>query len=355
MLEIDGSYGEGGGQVLRTSLSLAAVLGRELQLVDIRANRAKPGLAAQHLACVRAAAETCGAQVRGRKLGATELTFRPGEIAGGSFRWNVGTAGSVCLVAQTVVAPLLFARRPSFVQITGGTNVPWSPAFEYLDRVFLPAIRSMGARVRATRLQPGFYPKGGGRIHLEIEPLIRPLQALDWRSRGQLRGLEAVSLVEERLPKHIVNRQLAGAQAELGSAGLRVTRDRPESLSAGTMLMIAATLERGAGGFTALGEKGKPAERVGAEAGRATASFLASSASVDAHLADQLALYAALALGRTLYVTERATEHLTTNLWVISNFLESELGLDEATGTVSIDGVGLPATGVEEARGGDFL
>jgi len=353
MVEIDGSQGEGGGQVLRTSLSLAAALGRDLHIVNIRANRSKPGLAAQHLACVRAVAQVCGGQVRGAEIGSTELSLLPGSIAGGNFRWEVGTAGSVGLVAQSALPPLLFAPRPSFVQITGGTNVPWSPSVEYVDRVFLPAVGRMGATVRITRLAPGFYPKGGGRIHLEVTPLPECLRSLEWAERGQLRGLEAISLVEARLPRHIINRQVSGARAELGTVGLRVTTDHPQSLSPGTMLMIAAGFERGAAGFTALGERGKPAEQVGAEAGRAAASFLAGSASVDEHLADQLALYAALAQGPTRYVTERVTQHLATNLWVIGQFLETGMRADEPTGMVEIEGTGLPPAIVEGGGGGE--
>jgi len=354
MVHVDGSYGEGGGQVLRTSLALAAVLGRELRITDIRAGRSRPGLAAQHLTCVRAAAEVCRAQVAGDAKGSTELSLLPGNIRGGSYCWDVGTAGSVCLVAQTVLPPLLFAPGPSFVEITGGTNVPWSPSFEYLDRVFLPALRLMGAQVHATRLRPGFYPRGGGAIHLEVLPLMAPLQALDWRERGELRALEAVSLVEARLARHIINRQLAGAQNALGATGMRATRDHPEALSPGTMLMLAARFQRGAAGFTALGERGKPAEKVGAEAGRACAEFLGAEASVDEHLADQLALYAALAQGVTCYRTECVTEHLRTNLWVVGRFLDAAAHADPDTGAVEIDGVGLPPARVEGGGGGDW-
>lgn len=340
MVEIDGSYGEGGGQILRTSVALAAVLGRPVRINNIRAGRPQPGLAAQHLTAVLAAADVCGARVQGAVRGSTELVFEPGGIRAGNYRWEVGTAGSVCLVAQTVLPPLLWAPGPSLVQISGGTNVPWSPSFEYLDRVFLPTLRAMGAQVYATRLRPGFYPKGGGVIHLEVSPMAEPLRALPWRERGELRALEAVSLVEARLPRHIINRQLSGALSALGVSDVRTVREHAEALSPGTMLLVVASFARGAGGFTALGERGKPAERVGAEAGRACAQFLTSSASVDQHLADQLALYAALAQGETCYVTERVTEHLRTNLWAVEQFLAASLRCDEGTGTVVIGGVG---------------
>jgi len=362
MLNIDGSYGEGGGQVLRTSLSLAATLGRNLHLFNIRASRSKPGLAAQHLTCVKAAAEVCGAQVEGAEIGSTELTFRPGAVAGdngqrsrarkpdlrgrcvrgGRYAWKIGTAGSTSLVLQTVLPPLLFAREPSSVQVHGGTNVPWSPAYDYLERVFLPALRQTGANARLARLRLGFYPKGGGCVQADISPLAEPLCALDLTERGELQSLSALSLIEARLPDHILERQVQGAREALGRAAASLSAEilKLDAHSPGTMLMVAAQFERGFGGFTALGKRGRPAEKVGADAGKQAASFLNSGATVDMHLADQLVLYAALAEGITRYVTESISQHLTTNLWVVRQFLDLDCNLDEDTGLVEITGVG---------------
>ncbi len=370
MLSIDGSYGEGGGQMLRTSLSLAAVLGRELRVFNIRANRSRPGLAAQHLTCVNAIAEVCGARVEGAELRSTELTFEPGRAAGGdpaqagrhgiavrggNYAWEIGTAGSTSLVLQTVLPPLLFAAEPSTVEIRGGTNVPWSPAFEYLENVFVPALSEMGTHVHLTRSRPGFFPKGGGHIRAEIAPLRKPLCPLEFTERGELHSLRALSLVEARLPDHILRRQVEGAREALGRAasGLSAEDLKLEADCPGTMLMIATAFERGLGGFAALGKRGRPAEKVGAEAGRRAREFLGSGASVDAHLADQLLPYAALAAGTSRYVTEEITQHLTTNAWVIGQFLELDCGLEEATGMVTVAGTGLlPAEG-EEANGGE--
>jgi len=343
MMTIDGSFGEGGGQVLRTSLALAALLGRELRVEGIRAGRPKPGLAAQHLAGVRAAAEVCGARVEGARLGSTELTFVPGRIRGGHFRFDVGTAGATTLVLQTILPCLLFARETSHLRITGGTNVLWSPPQEYIAHVFLSAIAAMGARAELECLTPGFYPKGGGHIEARVMPIDAPLGPLHWRERGELRSLTAFSVVEARLPAHIIGQQIDGARRALGSAGLRTETAHPESASPGTMLMIAAGFERGAGGFAVLGERGRPAEDVGGEAGEQAAEFLAASSTVDRHLADQLLLYAAVAAGETAYVTEEVTEHLRTNAWVIQQFLDAEIEIDEAAGRVTVRGVGLPA------------
>lgn len=342
MLTIDGSYGEGGGQVLRTSLTLSALLSRDVRIKNIRAGRPKPGLAAQHLACVRAAAEICEAQVTGARVGSTELVFMPGRLRGGRFRWDVGTAGAATLVLQTVLPCLLFARESSLLHITGGTNVPWSPAWEYLVHVFLPALAEMGARAEVECLRPGFYPKGGGLLEARIAPLGSSLHALQWADRGELRSLVAISVAEARLPAHIIRRQIEGARQALGHVGMRSESAHPRASSPGTMLMIAARFDRGAGGFTALGKRGRPAEQVGREAGEAAAQFLSGNATVDRHLADQLLLYAALAGGETVYVTEAVTDHLRTNAWVVEQFVEATIDIDHITGQVNIRGVGLP-------------
>lgn len=343
MVTIDGSHGEGGGQVLRTSLTMSALLGRELRLEHIRAGRSRPGLAAQHLASVHAAAQICGAEVRGATMGSQELTFTPGEVRTGRFHFEIGTAGATTLVLQTVLAPLLFARGSALVQIHGGTNVRWSPPQEYITNVFLPAIAHMGAEASLDCMVPGFYPRGGGCIEARITPLERALEPLEWAERGELRSLTAHSVVEARLPGHIIRRQIEGARRQLGSTGLRAHTAHPRSQSSGTMLMITAQFEHGMAGFTSLGERGKPAEQVGAEAGREAAAFLQSDASVDRHLADQLLIYAALAAGETRYVTEEITDHLRTNAWVIRQFIDAEIEIDETTREVAVRGVGLPA------------
>lgn len=341
MLTIDGSQGEGGGQVLRTSLSMAAVLGRDLRMHSIRAGRSTPGLAAQHLTSIRAAAAVCGAEVHGARIGSQEIVFRPGAVRGGRQRFDVGTAGAATLVLQTVIPPLLLAPKGSLVQIHGGTNVNWSPAQEYLKHVFLPAIEEMGAQVELACLNTGFYPRGVGCIEARIAPLSRPLGGLSWRERGELRSLRAVSVASGSLPEHILGRQIEGARAALGSAGLAVERSRPQTLSPGTMLMIAAGFERGRAGFTANGERGKPAETVGREAGEEAAAFLEGAASVDEHLADQLLIYAAMAREETSFRTAKITDHLRTNACTIREFLQVDIQIDEKSGIVSIYGVGV--------------
>lgn len=343
MLTVDGSHGEGGGQVLRTSLSLSALLGRDLRVHNIRAGRAKPGLAAQHLASVRAAAAVCGAALDGDRMGSEQLEFRPGEVRGGRYQFKIGTAGATTLVLQTVLPALLFAHRSSHLQIRGGTNVLWSPTHEYIHAVFLPAIAAMGAETSVECLVPGFYPRGGGCLEARISPLDCALQPLPWSDRGGLRSLTAYSLAEARLPGHIVRRQIEGARDALGSAGVRTVQSRPAAQSPGTMLLVAAGFDRGRAGFTALGRRGTPAEDVGHEAGEQAARFLAGAASVDRHLADQLLVCAAIAAGRTQFRVDEVTEHLRTNASVIQQFVDVDIAIDESTCVVTVDGVGLPA------------
>jgi len=350
MVHIDGSYGEGGGQVLRTSLSLAALLGCDLEITGIRAGRPKPGLAAQHVTCVRAAAAVCSAEVRGDEVNSGQVAFRPGKLQAGDYLFDVSdvrsSAGSVSLVLQTVLPPLLFAGAPSRVVLRGGTNVPWSPPFEYLGHVFLPTIRRMGAECTLERTRGGWYPAGGGEIVARICPIQRPLRPLSLTDRGSLRALEAVTTVSDRLPEHIAQRQLQGALQELPTQVSRLARrttHRPEG-GPGTAVLLAGTWESGQAGASALGQRGKPAEQVGAEAGEEFRAFIESGAAVDTHLADQLLLYAALAEETSRYTAQERTLHLDTNAWVIHQFLGDRVVIGgDGPAEVSVEGIGLGA------------
>lgn len=332
-VHIDGSVGEGGGQVLRTSLSLAALLGCELTIEKIRAGRSKPGLAAQHVTCVRAAAAVCGAQVEGDRIGSSELVFRPGALRAGQYVFDVSdvkpSAGSTSLVLQTVLPPLVFAGGPSEVTVRGGTNVPWSPPHEYLELVFLPAVARTGVRARMTRTRGGWYPAGGGQVRMEVEPTAGALCPLKLTEPGDLHSLTAVSTVSAGLPTHIAGRQLDSALKLLPhhvSRQARRRQERPEG-GPGTCLLLAAEFTAGHAGASALGERGKPAEKVGQEAAEAFLQFLQSDAAVDLHLGDQLLLYAALADGPSVILAQERTLHLETNAHVIGQFLDVRIEL----------------------------
>ncbi len=326
MLKIDGSYGEGGGQVLRTCLSLSALTGTDVELVNIRAGREKPGLAAQHLTCVRATAEVCGAAVEGDSFGSQRLVFRPGSARPGHYLFDVAdvrpSAGSVSLILQTVLPVLSRCDAASEVTLRGGTHVQWSPTFDYVADVFLPAIGEFGVQASVELRKAGFYPKGGGEqvLHVESSP--------GWQGArlGAPRGPLRCRLVSRasRLPEHVMERQMKALKAALGEVarGAEAVTEGLKGIAPGTVAM-AATVPGSGGwaGCTALGRRGKPAEKVGEEAAEAFIAFIESGAAVDLHLADQLLLYAALAEGTTELTVEAITEHARTNMWVIEQFL----------------------------------
>jgi len=208
LVKIDGSMGEGGGQILRTSLSMSAVYGRPFEMVQIRANREKPGLKRQHLTCVKAVAEICGAKVNGAEVGSLNLTFDPGPVRGGVYRFDIGTAGSVTLVAQTVIPILLRADAPSIVTITGGTHVPMSPSWDFFELTYLPQLRAMGAEVEGRLIRHGFYPAGGGEVELHVKPIgeVRYYKMLE---RGRFLGGKVTAVVSN------LNRSIAEAEVDL--------------------------------------------------------------------------------------------------------------------------------------------
>ncbi len=331
-IEIDGSYGEGGGQILRTSLALSALLERPLRMTRIRSQRKNPGLAPQHLTGVRAVAAVCEGRLQGAQVGSQELTLEPGSVCGGSYSFDIGTAGSTSLVLQTLLPPLLRAKAPSKVRVTGGTNVPWSPVFEYLDLTFRPAVTALGLQLQLERHKVGFYPKGGGDVAMSVQPLqsVKPAR---WTSAADnplvlLRNLTA------RVPDHVNERQGARALQRLQQAGVHC-REKSEKLpsrSPGTCLFIAAQAEGSFGGFTSLGERGKRAEQVADQAADEFLAFCRSGAAVDCHLADQLLIYLALAEGDSVFTTERITQHLLTNAWAIERFLGPRFEVEGSEG-----------------------
>lgn len=344
IITIDGSKGEGGGQMLRTALSVAAVAGQPINLLNIRAGRSKPGLAAQHMTACRAVAEVCGGRLSGAEIGSQHVELHPGAVSGGEYHFDIGTAGSTGLLFQAVLPPLLFARKPSHLILHGGTNVPWSPVFHYLDEVFLPALRRMGVTARVECPRHGWYPAGGGEVQAWIEPLQGPLQALQWTERGEVTQALVHSLVSDRLPIHIAWRQCQGLQEALGEHdfALRCEEHHVPAFSPGTTCFAAVRFAEGAGGFTSLGERGKPAEEVGAVAGVALRDFLAQKATVDERLADQLLLYAMLAEGRSAYLAPRLSGHLETNAWVIEQLLPvaTEFEYTSSGTLVEVQGIG---------------
>jgi len=336
-LEIDGSYGEGGGQILRSSLALSAILKRPIKISKIRAGRKKPGLAAQHLTGVNAIAKITDAEVEGVEIGSQSLKFIPKTIKAGKYTFDVAdvrpSAGSISLIFQTIAIPLAFAEVTSIVTLRGGTHVNWSPTVHYLQEAFLPQAAKFGFHGEISLKKWGWYPRGGGEAIAEIKPaeVIRPVKLIE---RGKLLSISGVS-ASSNLPKHIVQRQKNRVYDNIRKLDceVNITEVQEESIGPGTLVFLKATFENTVAGFSSLGERGKRAETVADEACKELMSFLQTNAAVDSHLADQLVLLMALAKGSSTITTSEITRHLVTNIWVAEQFLPVKFDLTGQEGT----------------------
>jgi RNA 3'-terminal phosphate cyclase (ATP) len=342
-LLIDGSRGEGGGQILRSSVSLAAILGRELRIVRIRAGRPKSGLSAQHLASVRAVAEICSAELEGDALGSLQLDFRPRRAPrAGRYSFNVaaarkgGSAGAASLVLQSALLPLALTGNASELALLGGTHVPWSPPFDFLEQVFFPLLAKLGLKVELDLRRPGFYPVGGGRFSARIQGVKR-LQPLQLERPGRLLGVQG-TLTLAGLDEQVAVRLEETTQRLLAPLGVAVEIERKEaeSRSLGVALFLRPDYERGFAGFSAVGERGKPAEQVAAEACEELLLQHASNAAVDVRLADQLLLPLCFASGASVFTTARASSHLRTNAAIVEQFGLAKVQIEERSGLAQV-------------------
>lgn len=325
MLEIDGSAGEGGGQILRSSLGLSLVTGRPVRLTKIRAGRKRPGLRPQHLAAVRAAAEVGRADVRGAELDSRELIFRPSAVRPGDYTFEVQTAGSMTLVVQTVLPALLRAEQPSRLRLTGGTHNPMAPPYDFLDRVYFPLVERMGPRVERSLSKAGFYPKGGGRFEVGITP-ARKLEPLFLTERGEVTARRARCLVA-RLPEHVAERELAAVAAALGWHEHELHVEQPRSRGPGNALLLEVECEHSRELFTAFGEKGRPAAAVADDAVGQLRRWLDADVPVGEYQADQLLVLLALA-GGGAFRTHALSLHAQTQVDLLPRFLPIAIEVD---------------------------
>lgn len=323
-IEIDGSYGEGGGQILRTALAFSAILRKPLSIHHIRSKRKNPGLQAQHLEAVEALARITDAKTEGIEFGSQKIIFIPQRILPGDYQFEVKTAGSVTLLLQAIFLPLCLADERSELILVGGTHVPWSPSFHYIAEVLLPTLQLMGVSARATIEKWGFYPKGGGKIQLKIDP-VHELKPISLAERGLLKKVCGISAISN-LPKHVAERQkeqaLRKIQSELKIEAEIATLNDIPSNGPGSFLFLLAEYEKTRAAFSSLGARGKPAEKVADEAVDSMKDFIELDGCIDPHLADQLVPFMAVAKGNSFFATTQMTEHLLTNLWVIGHFLE---------------------------------
>jgi RNA 3'-phosphate cyclase len=342
MIVIDGA--QGGGQILRTAVSCSAVSGHPVRVLNIRGARPNPGLRPQHLLAVNAAAELCGARVSGAGPGSNEIEFVPGAIApAAEWRLDVGTAGSVMLILQAVLPCLARADLAVNLALTGGTNNPWAPTFEYLRSVLLPTLGKIGVHVEAELVSRGFYPRGGGEVRVRTQPAgrIRPIAL---RDRGELHRAWGVSY-SSNLPEHIAQRMAHACRDRLRRQGLTSQEFEIDTTrrSASPGCGIIAFVEFGCAIIAgdALGERGKPAEKVGIEAAEALLREFRSGAPVDTHLGDQLVPWVALADGESTYVAARRTDHLVSGIAVAEQVIGAKFALEgEEPVEVQCRGVG---------------
>ncbi|HOV51389.1 MAG TPA: RNA 3'-terminal phosphate cyclase [Methanothrix sp.] len=319
MIEIDGSYGEGGGQIVRTAVSLSAVTGKPVCIRRIRQGRPKPGLAPQHVQAITALAGICSAKTSGIEPGSMQITFAPGKIRGGSYSVEIGTAGSVTLLMQCLLPALLKADGPIVMDVHGGTDVRWSPTVDYFRHVFLPALGCFGVKATLDLRQRGYYPRGQGLVTLRVEPGALQFAHLSASPKERVYGISHSG----NLPEHVAQRQAESAVQLLEKAGFaaEVATESHRLPSMGSGI----TLWSGFMGASSLGERGLPAEMVGRKAAEDLIMELEAMSAVDIHLADQLIPYLALAGGS--YTARTATQHAMTNIWTAGHFLERKISL----------------------------
>jgi len=330
---IDGSCGEGGGQILRTSLALSALTGKDLEIFNVRAGRSKPGLRAQHLQAVKAAAAICRAEVSGADIASQAVRFAPGRVRAGDYRFDIGTAGSTSLVLQTVYLPLaLSTDRPSRVAITGGTHVPMAPCFHYLDAQWRHFLERLGLTVMLRMKSAGYYPRGGGEITGAIKP-AEHVSALTISERGNLTRIVGISSVTG-LPLSIAERQKQQAEKRLAGIDCPVEIEIADiaGVAQGTMLLLLAEFEHSRACYCGLGARGKRAEAVADEAADQMLRFIDGAGHVDEHLADQIILPLSLAQGTSSFVTPQVNSHLLTNAEVIRHFLPAQIDIEGELG-----------------------
>jgi len=332
MIQIDGSFGEGGGQILRTSLTLSLITGQPFEIFNIRARRKNPGLMPQHLKCVEAAILISNAEAKGAHKGSAHLIFKPGQVTPGEYRIDIGTAGSTSLVLHTIYLPLALAGGESHLSITGGTHVPWSPCYHFLSLHWLYYVNQIGFDIKLKIDRAGFYPKGDGKIRVEIAPAdhLKPLTLLN---RGEMVKISGISAVAN-LDYSIAERQRNQSLKRLDRMGYesQIAIERMHSRYKNTMMLLQAEFETGSGCFTSLGAIGKRAEKVADEAMNDLIEYLNSSGCIDKYLADQLILPLSTVNGESNFSTSEITYHFVTNVEVVKKFLNISVDIDGEIG-----------------------
>lgn len=330
MLVIDGSTGEGGGQIIRTAVAMSAITQEPVKITNIRANRPAPGLGAQHFSAIDAVAKLCSAEVSGLKIGSREVIFKPGLIEPKKLNIDVGTAGSVTLILQSLMIPAAHAKGEININIRGGTDVRWSPPIDYLRFVTLPILKKFGYLGEVMLLKRGFYPKGGGRVKVKIRGIKR-LKKINLKKRGNFKKIYGISYAHVNLKKaEVAKRQMKSARPMLfnelsklinstpNQDFIKIKQEYQDTLSYGSGITLWAEFENTIIGADSLGERGKRAEIVGYEAAKNIIKEINSGACLDKYMADQVIPYLALS-GGAVKVSE-ITKHARTNMTIVNKF-----------------------------------
>ena len=326
MIELDGSHGEGGGQVLRTALSLSVLTGRGFRITNIRAGRDDPGLRPQHLAGIRLISEISSAEVAGDQVGSDSLEFHPGQMRGGRYRFDVGTAGSLTLLMQTVLPALVVSPIETELELIGGTDVRWSPPIDHYAQVLFPILRLMGARLEMNVERRGFYPQGGGAVHLKVSG--GKMGRFGPQQRGELRRVLGTAFVQN-LPAKVGERLIQGARTGLPGVDLDITLKVSSGASTGAGVALAAEYENTVLGWNSLGERGVAAERVGRVAAAGLLEEMEGGGILDVHTADQLLPF--MANEGSYFTVREISGHLRTQIWLIPQFVPIDFRIGEGS------------------------
>jgi RNA 3'-terminal phosphate cyclase (ATP) len=345
-LHINGAEMSGSGTIVRYAVALCALAGRELHLTNIRARRDKPGLRPQHLRAVEAVRDLYGGRLEGAAVGASEILFRPGTaFRGGNHRWDIGTGGSAVMLALTILPPSVLAAAPASFHITGGLFQDFAPTAFHLRQVLLPLLHRMGADIRLEIVRPGYVPRGGGELYLEVRPAVGGLKPLVLSEQGRIESVSGIALSSHLSERRVGERMAAAAAKVFRTAGhetrIEVTEDT-QSVQPGAALAAWAVTAAGCIiGSDQAGQPRRPAEHIGRHVARTLLADLAAGATVDRFAADQLVIFAALARGESTYRVPVVTEHLETNLWLVEKILGAKAGVEN--NVVRIHGVGFSA------------
>jgi len=344
MISINGAYLEGGGQIIRTALALSTITQKPFEVYDIRKGRKEPGLKNQHLYCVKSLQDLCNAKAEGANLGSLFLKFYPDSIAAKNLTIEIGTAGSITLLLQALLPPLLFAGKSTTLSITGGTDVRWSPSFDYFNNVLLPQLQRF-AKIEAKLLKRGYYPKGNGKVEIKINPKFKSsdntnkINLIEQHHLIQIKGISHASINLEK--GRVAERQAHAAQSALAkkfNVPITISSHYQDTLSTGSGITLWAIFSKNKDdinennpiriGSDSLGEQGKMAESVGEEAALSLIKEIESKSPVDKHLADQLLLFMAMFGSSKIKVSE-ITEHCKTNIYAIQKFLGEIFEINE--------------------------